>query len=63
MVELSKVISMRIAESDDALLTKVAAKIRIAKKMTVAREALRRGLEIMDAEQSATAAPKKKGRL
>jgi len=63
MVELSKVISMRIAESDDALLTKVAAKIRIAKKMTVAREALRRGLEIMDAEQSAAAAPKKKARL
>jgi hypothetical protein len=53
MVELSKVMSMRITESDDALLTKVASKIRIAKKMAVAREALRRGLEIMDAEQSA----------
>jgi negative regulator of replication initiation len=60
MVELSKVISMRIAESDDELLTKVASKIRVAKKMAVAREALRRGLEIMDAEQSA--APKKKAK-
>ena len=61
MDQLTKVISMRISESDDALLTRVSSKIRVAKRLAVAREAMRRGLEAMDAEQE-TQTKKRGGR-